>query len=105
MFDHVPQCCKAAVVIEAAFLMGPETFQRRGSVSSIRGAIRLEVINADFRCRMHVPAGFREHRRYMTRRALRLAFEYCFTSLTGLGWGSENLPNRLRTLRFPTNWG
>src|SRR5436309_14314601 len=104
MFDHVPQCCKAAVVIEAAFLMGPETFQRRGSVSSIRGAIRLKVINADFSRRMHVPAGFREHRRYMTRRAFRFGFKYCFADLTGLRWNSA-LANRLRTMRFPTNWG
>jgi hypothetical protein len=48
MINHVSQCGKASVVIEAAFLMGPESFQRRRSVSSIRGAIRLKLINADF---------------------------------------------------------
>src|SRR2546425_8856976 len=105
MFNHVPQCCKAAVVIEAAFLMGPETFQRRGSVSSTRGAIRLKVINADFSRRMHVPAGFTEQRRYVTRRARGFAFEYCFASLNRLWRSSENLANRLRTLRFATNGG
>ncbi len=77
MFNHVSKCYKAAIVIEAALLMSPETFQRRRSVSSIWGAIRLKVINADFGRRMHVPAGFTEQRWYVTRRARGFAFEYC----------------------------
>ena len=48
MFDYVPQRREAAIVIEATFLMRPETFQRRGSVGPVRGAAGLKVINSDF---------------------------------------------------------
>jgi len=78
MFDYVPQCREAAIVIEATFLMSPQSLQRRGSVGSVRGAAGLKVINADFSCCVHIPARFRENRRYVTRRAFRLAFKYGF---------------------------
>src|SRR5678816_1890364 len=98
MFDYVAQCREAAVVIEAPFLMCPETFQRRGSVSSIRSAVGLKVINADFSSCVHIPARFRENRRYMTRRAFRLAFKYGFAYLNRSRWSISSIANRLRAL-------
>jgi len=97
VFNYVSQRRKSAIVIEAALLMCPETLQRRRSVSSIRGAIRLKIINADFSRCVHIPAGLREQRRDVTRGAFRFFVEYQFSIFDGgrnSRWACEDLARR-----------
>src|SRR5262245_11550287 len=81
MIDDVRQCSEAAIVIETTSLMGPQTFQRRGSIAPVGSAIRLKIVDADFRRCMHVPTRLSENRRHVTRRAFRFTVEYCFSVL------------------------
>src|SRR5262249_29216875 len=60
VIDDVTQCCETAIVIEATLLMRPKPLERSCSVLSVRRTICLKVIDANFRPRMHVPAGFSE---------------------------------------------
>src|SRR5215213_9234300 len=80
MLDHVAQRCETSVVIEAALLVRPESFEWCGSIAFVGRAFRLEVVNADLFRRMHVPARLCEDWRHVTRRTLRLPIEHCRTA-------------------------
>src|SRR5262249_16571949 len=106
MFNYISQRREAAIVIEAAFLMRPETLQRRRSVSSIRRTIRLKIINADFSRVVHVPTRLREQRSDVTVLAFRITVEYQFPILDGgrsrrrcRGWNGQLIKMESRKLR------
>src|SRR4051812_41096149 len=73
--DHIGERREAAVVIEAALHVRPEAAQRRRTVAPVRRARRLEIIDADFLGRVHVPARLGVERRHVTAAAIRLAIE------------------------------
>src|SRR5205823_14471295 len=73
--DHVEQRGETAVVEEAALAVREESLQRRGAVLLVGRALRLELIDADLRSGMHVPAGLREQRLHVAVAAFRLAVE------------------------------
>src|SRR5262249_12307728 len=75
VLDDVRQRGEAAVVVEAALLVGPQAGQGRGAVAMVGIARGLEVVDADLRGGMRVPAGLRVERRDVAARALRLARE------------------------------
>jgi hypothetical protein len=47
VIHDIGQSCKATIMIEAAFYLGPQTVQRCGPVRVIRRTIRLEIIDTD----------------------------------------------------------
>src|SRR5689334_17291344 len=79
MIDDGSQRREPAVVIEAALRVGPEPAQRCGTVSLIGRARSLELVDADLRAGVHVPAGLGEERRHVTTAALGSAVEQGFT--------------------------
>src|SRR5262249_58309751 len=62
-------------------LMGPQTLERCGPVPPVGSAIRLKIVDADFRRRMHIPTRVGENRLYVTRCAFRFTLEYRFSVL------------------------
>src|SRR4029079_11992255 len=78
VIDDVEQSCKPTIVIKATGLVGPEPPERRRAVAFVRRTFRLEIVDADFRRRVHVPARFGEGGRNMAHSALRLTIEYGF---------------------------
>ena len=54
VLDHIPQRREATVMVETAFLVGPETRQRCGSLHVGQRSIRLEGVHADLGWRMKV---------------------------------------------------
>ena len=66
MYDDGFERGEAPVVIEATFRVGPESFERTGSIALVRRSLGLEVVDANLLRRMHVPSGLREERRHMT---------------------------------------
>src|SRR5262245_42350225 len=60
MIDHVTKRREAAVVIEAARCVRPESLQRSGSITSVGSAARLKVVDADLGAGMHIPTGLGE---------------------------------------------
>ena len=83
MRDHVPQRRKAAVVVEAAFLMGPEAVQRRGPVAVIGGPVGPEVIDSDLGRRMQIPAGLAGDGLDMAPRTIGFACKECCPTRRG----------------------
>src|SRR6187551_1322963 len=81
VIDHRGQRRKAAIVIEAAFGVCPQAPQRSRTVTLVRRARSLEIVDAHFLGGMHVPAGLGEQRRYVAPAALRLGAEEGFTAL------------------------
>src|SRR5262249_13068784 len=77
----VPQCGESAIVIETTSLMGPQTLEGCGPVAPVGSAIRLKIVDADFRRRMHIPTRVGENRRHVTRCAFRFTLEYRFSVL------------------------
>src|SRR5437762_13381499 len=69
MVHHVEEGGEPAVVVEAAFLMRPESGQRRGAIHVRRRAVGLERIDTDLTRRMEVVPRLSEEWREMTRRA------------------------------------
>src|SRR5262249_45663628 len=63
VLDDVRQRGEAAVVVEAALLVCPQARQRRGAVAMVGIARGLEVVDADLRGGVRVPAGLRVERR------------------------------------------
>src|SRR5262245_6112279 len=55
--------------------MRPQATQRRGAITLIRRAVRLEAVDADFLRGVHVPTRLGEERRDVTGRAPRLVVE------------------------------
>src|SRR5262245_7343540 len=53
--DDISQRGEAAVMVEAARLVRPETFEGRCAIALIGGAVGLEVVDADLGAGMHVP--------------------------------------------------
>ena len=60
--DHSSQRGEPAVVKESAFLVCPQTSQRRGSVLVRRRSVRLEIVDAHFGRRVHVEPGLSKKR-------------------------------------------
>src|SRR5215217_1850055 len=73
--DDGAQSGIAAVVVEAALRLRDDSPQRRRSVAERRGAIRLEVVDADLFGGVEVPAGVAEGRRHVAIGAASLAIE------------------------------
>src|SRR5437879_1396787 len=65
----------AAVMVEAALLMRPQSLERRRAIALVRRSVRLEAVDADFVGGVHRPSGLGKERRHMTRRAARRAGE------------------------------
>src|SRR5919198_4835336 len=65
----------APVVVEAALHLGDDPAQRRRPVAERRGAVGLEVVDADLLAGVEVPAGVAELRRHVAARAASLAVE------------------------------
>src|SRR6476646_5192205 len=66
---------ESAVVIEAAFLVRPDSLERSGPVAAVGGTVRLEIINPDFGAGVHRPAWLGVERRNVAGRAARLTVE------------------------------
>src|SRR6185503_3508716 len=77
VLDHVAECWETSVVIEAAFLVCPESFERSCSVTFVGRALGLKVVDSDLFRRVHVPARLGVDRWHVTDRAFRLTFEHC----------------------------
>jgi hypothetical protein len=75
VINDVTMCREAPVMVETAFRPSKETLEWSGSIPFIRRTVRLEIINANFCRRMHVPSRLCEKRGYMTGRTLRFARE------------------------------
>src|SRR2546423_2419717 len=84
---------ESTVVIKAALLVRPRALERRRAIAMIRRAIRLEVVDADFRAGVHRPARFAEERRHVTARAARSAVKERFAAC---GRGPIEAPFRRR---------
>ncbi len=57
MIYHVQQTREPAVVEETAFLVCPESPQRRSSVTPVWRAVRLKIVDADFIGSLQIPTG------------------------------------------------
>src|ERR1044072_3220152 len=75
MLDHVAQGGETSIVIEAAFLVRPESLERRGAITFVRRALGLKIVDADLFRRVHVPPRLSEGWRHVTHRTLRLTIE------------------------------
>ena len=73
--DVVEYRGETTIVIETALHVRPQSGQRCSPVHLIGRAARLEIINADLRSFMHIPAWFGECGLDVTRAALCLATE------------------------------
>ena len=58
MFHYIPQSRELPIVVKATLLVRKKRSERCSSVTVIRRAIGLEVINTDLRWRVQVPPGF-----------------------------------------------
>src|ERR1017187_5466353 len=90
---YVQQRRKPSVMVEAAFGPGEESAQRRGAVALVGRAIGLEIVNPDFRGRVHVPTRFCVKWRHMTGGAVGLALEQRLAA--GGGGGVKAAARRL----------
>src|SRR5215213_8578705 len=93
MLDYVAQRREAAVVIEAAFRVCPESLERSGSITLVWGALGLKVVDTDFLGRVHVPSWLSVDRWHVTGRTLCRTFEH---SLTSCGSGGIKAAGRRR---------
>src|SRR5437588_190395 len=64
--DDFLQTLESSIMVEPAFLMAPEPAKRRGAVALVRRAGGLEIIDADFFCRMETPTRLGIKRRRVT---------------------------------------
>src|SRR5512134_1354049 len=71
MLDDVLKLLKTTVVVKTSLHSGEKSFQGCRSIRPLRGSIRLEVINSNFRGLVHVPTRFSKKRWNMTLRAFR----------------------------------
>src|SRR5690242_17689029 len=94
VIDDVVQRGEAAVVIKAAFEMCEEIPNRRSAVASVGCAVGLEVVNANFRGGMQIPAGIGPERLDVAVVALGLATEQSVAA--GGRRGIEAAGRRLR---------
>src|SRR5690349_5962176 len=76
--DHIAERGETSVVIEATFLVRPQSLQRRRPVTLVRRTLGLKIVNADLLRRVHVPTGLAKDRWYVTRRTLRWSIEHGF---------------------------
>src|SRR5262249_675891 len=83
MINHVCQRSEAAVAIEAALLVGPQSCQGRGAILMGGRTVSLERVNADFVGRVQVFPRLRKERWDMAGRALRGAVEDRLAPLEG----------------------
>src|SRR5688572_30221817 len=81
----VPKRGETTVVVKAAFRTCEQPIQRRRPVALVRRTVGLEVINANFGRRVHVPAWLGEERGHVAGRTPRLPIEYGYA--TGGGFG------------------
>lgn len=58
VLDDRRKVCESTVVIEPALGVRHESAERRGAVTVIGRSIRLEIVDADLRAFVSVPAGF-----------------------------------------------
>ena len=73
--DHVQQACETPVVIETAFGVSPQAFQRRSAIAIIGRSGGLKIINSDLAGGVHVPARFGEKRWNVASGTLSVAVE------------------------------
>src|SRR5215831_4469001 len=66
VIHDVEQSGKAAVVVEPARGVRPETLERRSTVAAVGRAVRLKAVDADFAGGVHVPAWLGVERGNMT---------------------------------------
>src|SRR5436305_4470046 len=83
MGDDVRQASEAAVVVKTAFRVGPEPSERRRTVTFIRRAHCLKVVDSNLGGRMHRPAWFGEEGRYVTAGAVGFDHEHTLPSCSG----------------------
>src|SRR5215469_4519725 len=85
VLDHGQQGREAAVVEEAALLVGPQPGQRSGAEHVRRRAVCLEAVDADRAWRNQIPARLGEDRRHVARRAFRRPVEQRLAAGCGHG--------------------
>ena len=75
MVDYIVEGTEAAVVIEAALLMGEQSGERCGSIDLVGRAVGLEAVDAYVGGRVRIPAGLGIQRRDVAAGALGFAVE------------------------------
>src|SRR5512145_2621378 len=91
MVDDVSKGSKTPVMVEAAFHVGPQPFERGCAIAPVRRPICLEGIDANLFRSMQVPTRLRKERRNVTGCTLSLPVE---KFLTSRGWPVIKTPGR-----------